>query len=87
MHPAALLAALLAPLAAAHGHHDAAKEMAERRAFLLHSTGNLNHCASQIAERGLEKRAAHRRAGLVSKLAKRSGVEGENGPAFRDVWC
>lgn len=47
MHLGALLAACLGPLVAAHG--DVAKERADRREFLLHSRGNINHCADKIA--------------------------------------
>ena len=73
-------------LAAAHVNHDVEKEMAERREFMLHSRSNLNHCADKIAERGLEKRAAKRRAELATKLAKRNGIEGRDTlPDLRDL--
>ena len=72
----ALLATVLVPLVAAHGSHDVTREMAERREFLLHSRGNLDHCASKLTSRGVEKRAAARRADFASRLAKRSGLEG-----------
>lgn len=75
MRPVAFLP-VLAALAAAHGSHDVEKEMLERREFLKHSRSNLNHCADKIAERGIEKRAMHRRAEFANRLAKKNGLEG-----------
>lgn len=76
MHLTAAITTILAALAAGHADHDYEAEMAQRRDFLLHSRSNLDHCASKVAEAGLEKRAAHRRAGLASNLTKRNSVRG-----------
>ena len=72
-------------LALAHGNHNVEKEMAERREFMLHSRSNLNHCADKIAARGLDKRAAHRRAEFATALAKRNGIDGTEMPRFVPV--
>lgn len=76
MHLTVVITSLIAALAAGHADHDHEAEMAQRRDFLLHSRSNLDHCGPKISSAGLEKRAAHRRAGLAGKLAKRSGVQG-----------
>lgn len=76
MHLTVAITTLLAAMAAGHAHHDHDAELAQRRDFFLHSRSNLNHCTSKMAEAGIEKRAAHRRAGLASDLAKRNGVRG-----------
>lgn len=81
MHLTAAITTTLAALAAGHTDHNYEAEMAQRRDFLLHSRSNLDHCASKLAEGGLEKRAAHRRAGLAGNLAKRNGVRGICPPA------
>ena len=80
MRLTAVITTLLAAMAAGHADHDHGAEMAQRRDFLLHSRSNLDHCTSKMTNAGLGKRSAHRRAGLASDLAKRSGVRGMCSP-------
>lgn len=80
MYLTVAITALLAAIAAGHADHDHEAEMSQRRDFLLHSPSNLDHCTSKMMEAGLERRAAHRRAGLASDLAKRNGFRGMYSP-------
>ena len=85
MHIVALLVFVLGPLLAAHG--DVAKGVAERREFLPHTRGNINHYADKIAECGFERRAVHRWANLGKRMAKRSGVRSRFPRPYPLSWC
>ncbi|KAI1344456.1 Intradiol ring-cleavage dioxygenase [Xylariaceae sp. FL0016] len=68
--------ALAAGLAAAHGNHNIAEEIKERRDFLsTQKRTSLGHCASAMKARGLDRRNIERRAAGVSAARAKRGLQ------------
>lgn len=74
---AALTAAGLSPLAAAHpgeSHESLVAETAKLEVFAREQTHLQKRCASHLAKRGLASRAAERRKALVDKIREERGI-------------
>ncbi|OTB00563.1 hypothetical protein M426DRAFT_235203 [Hypoxylon sp. CI-4A] len=67
--------ALLAASVVAHPGHDLTQEIKERREFLSTvKRTNLDHCASKLKARGVDKRNVERRAALLEKARAKRGL-------------
>lgn len=65
--------ALLAGSAIAHPGHDLTQEIKERRDFLSTvKRTNLDHCASKLKARGVDKRNVQRRTAMLEKARAKS---------------
>ncbi|KAI6085695.1 aromatic compound dioxygenase [Hypoxylon rubiginosum] len=67
--------ALLAGSAIAHPGHDLTQEIKERRDFLSTvKRTNLDHCASKLKARGVDKRNVQRRTAMLEKARAKRGL-------------